>query len=162
VREYARKARIERLAPHDLGGHAQGFVMPPGANWNRFNFCSGTFPSKRPSAKEEFERQGARVGYAKELRPGGRLVVVLLGLADGGLSGFENIMDQANCVAACLILRNASEWCSALFLGDGAISSIPGPRFNQGSGTQPMYPLAVEWLTLLCPIHEERVNKSYN
>ncbi len=70
MREYARKARIERLAPHDLGGHAQGFVMPPGANWNRFNFCARArfHPNGRALGKE-FERQGARVGYAKELRP---------------------------------------------------------------------------------------------
>jgi hypothetical protein len=33
---------------------------------------------------------------ALELRPGGRLVVVLPGLDDGGKSGFEDLMDQAN------------------------------------------------------------------
>ena len=49
VREYARKAGIERLAPHDFGGHARGFAMLRAANWNRFSFCSGTFRSKRPN-----------------------------------------------------------------------------------------------------------------
>jgi hypothetical protein len=33
-----------------FGGHARGFVMLRAANWNRFNFYSGTFRSKLPSA----------------------------------------------------------------------------------------------------------------
>jgi hypothetical protein len=37
VREYARKASIERLAPHDLRGHVPGSVMPQVANSNRFS-----------------------------------------------------------------------------------------------------------------------------
>jgi SAM dependent carboxyl methyltransferase len=35
---------------------------------------------------------------AKELRPGGRLVVVVPGAGEDGVSGFENIMDHANAV----------------------------------------------------------------
>ena len=35
---------------------------------------------------------------AKELRPGGRLVVVVPGARDDGLSGFENFMNHANAV----------------------------------------------------------------
>ena len=56
--------------------------------------------------RAEFERQGAHDWEAflslraTELRPGGRLVVVLPALADDGSSGFENIMDQANAVLA--------------------------------------------------------------
>ncbi len=54
--------------------------------------------------RADFERQGAQDWEAflslraRELRPGGRLVVVLPALADDGFSGFENIMDQANAV----------------------------------------------------------------
>jgi hypothetical protein len=56
--------------------------------------------------RAEFERQGAHDWEAflslraTELRPGGRLVVVLPALADDGSSGFEKIMDQANAVLA--------------------------------------------------------------
>jgi hypothetical protein len=56
------------------------------------------------AVRAEFARQGAQDWEdflslrARELRPGGRLVIVLPALADDGLSGFENIMDQANAV----------------------------------------------------------------
>jgi hypothetical protein len=56
-----------------------------------------------------FERQGAHDWEAflslraRELRPGGRLVVVLPALAHDGSSGFENIMDQANAVLAEMV-----------------------------------------------------------
>ena len=54
--------------------------------------------------RDEFDRQAAKDWEtflslrARELRPGGRLVVVLPGLPDEGLSGFESIMDDANAV----------------------------------------------------------------
>ena len=54
--------------------------------------------------RSAFERQGAQDWEtflslrAKELRPGGRLVVVVLGAGEDGLSGFENFMDHANAV----------------------------------------------------------------
>ncbi|HEY3625024.1 MAG TPA: hypothetical protein VGL00_02035, partial [Terracidiphilus sp.] len=54
------------------------------------------------AVRKEFKRQAARDWQiflsmrARELKPGGHLVVVLPGLAEDGLSGFENIMDQAN------------------------------------------------------------------
>lgn len=53
----------------------------------------------------EFDRQAAKdwAGFlslrAKELRPGGRLVIVLPGLADDGSLGFTHLFDTAN---ACL------------------------------------------------------------
>lgn len=59
--------------------------------------------------RAEFERQGTRDWEdflslrARELRSGGRLVVVLPALADDGLSGFENIMDQANAALAEMV-----------------------------------------------------------
>ena len=51
-----------------------------------------------------FERQAAQDWEtflslrAKELRPGGQLVVVVPGTGENGLSGFENIMNHANAV----------------------------------------------------------------
>src|SRR5262249_31799935 len=57
--------------------------------------CSG-------SLRAEFDRQGAKDWEAflslraRELRSGGRLIVVLPGVADEGWSGFETIMDRAN------------------------------------------------------------------
>jgi hypothetical protein len=63
--------------------------------------------------RAEFDRQGA-VDWeaflkirASELRPGGRLIVVLPALADDGSSGFENIMDQANVVLAEMVDEGA-------------------------------------------------------
>jgi hypothetical protein len=56
------------------------------------------------SVRSEFERQSAKDWEtflslrAKELRPGGRLVVVLPALADDGSAGFEHIFQQANAV----------------------------------------------------------------
>jgi hypothetical protein len=98
-------------------------VLPPGSV--HLGWCSyaavwlsrvpalipGHFVSFRSSgtARAEFERQGARDWEtflslrARELRPGGRLVVVLPGLDDEGRSGFESIMDQANAVLAEMV-----------------------------------------------------------
>ncbi len=67
----------------------------------------------RGSVRAEFERQGAQDWEAflslraRELRPGGRLVVVLPAVADDGTSGFENIMDQANAVLAEMVADGA-------------------------------------------------------
>ena len=58
------------------------------------------------SVRAEFERQSAKDWEtflslrAKELRRGGRLVVVLPALADDGSAGFEHIFQQANAVLA--------------------------------------------------------------
>jgi len=49
VREYARKAGIERLAPHDLRRTCAGSAILRVANWSRFSFFSGMSPFKRPS-----------------------------------------------------------------------------------------------------------------
>jgi hypothetical protein len=65
------------------------------------------------AVRAEFARQGEQDWEAflslraKELRPGGRLIVVLPGLADDGLSGFENIMDQTNAVLAEMVADGA-------------------------------------------------------
>jgi hypothetical protein len=61
----------------------------------------------------EFERQAAQDWEAflslrsRELRKGGRLVVVLPALADDGTSGFENLMDEANAVLAEMVVDGA-------------------------------------------------------
>jgi hypothetical protein len=58
------------------------------------------------SVRAEFERQSAKDWEtflslrAKELRHGGRLVIVLPALADDGSAGFEHIFQQANAVLA--------------------------------------------------------------
>jgi len=71
----------------------------------------GHFVSFRSTdtVRAEFERQASQDWEiflslrARELRHGGRLVVVLPGLADDGTSGFENLMDQANSVLAQMV-----------------------------------------------------------
>jgi len=68
-------------------------------------------PRSAGAARAEFERQAARdweaflTLRARELRPGGRLVVVLPGVNDDGLSGFEGLMDHANEVLAEMVDR---------------------------------------------------------
>lgn len=63
--------------------------------------------------RAEFARQGALDWEAflslraRELRPGGRLVIVLPGIADDGVWGFENIMDQANAVLGEMVADGA-------------------------------------------------------
>lgn len=63
--------------------------------------------------RTEFERQRAQDWEsflslrATELVPGGRLVVVLPGVAGDGSSGFEGIMDHANAVLAEMVEEGA-------------------------------------------------------
>ena len=65
------------------------------------------------TVRAQFERQAADDWKeflslrASELLPGGRLVVVLPGLADDGSSGFEGIMDHANAVLAEMVEEGA-------------------------------------------------------
>ena len=78
------------------------------------------------AVRAEFDRQAAKDWEvflsmrARELRAGGRLVVVLPALADDGSSGFENIMDQANAVLGEMV-------------ADGAITSEERTRMVLGS-----------------------------
>jgi hypothetical protein len=95
-------SRVPTLIP----GH---FVSP---------FSSGT-------VREQFERQGERDWEAflslraRELGPGGRLVVVLPALADDGLSGLEPIFNQANAVLEEMVAAGEirSEERSRMVLG---------------------------------------------
>jgi integrase len=50
VREHARKAGIERLAPHDLRRTCARLCHSAGGELEQIQFLLGTCPSKRPSA----------------------------------------------------------------------------------------------------------------
>ena len=109
--------------PGAIGRSFYESVLPPGSvdlGWCSYAavwlsrvpaFITDHFVALRGTDREraEFERQGAQDWEAFlslraiELRPGGRLVVVLPALTDDGLSGFENIMDQANAVLAEMV-----------------------------------------------------------
>jgi len=113
--------------PGAIGRSFYESVLPPGSvelGWCSYaavwlsrvpTFIPDHFVSLRATGRvrAEFERQGAQDWEAFlslraiELRPGGRLVVVLPALTDDGLSGFENIMDQANAVLAEMVADGA-------------------------------------------------------
>src|SRR5215469_1553887 len=63
--------------------------------------------------RAEFDRQAAKDWEAflslraKELRPGGRLVIVLPGLADDGSSGFTHVVDETNAVLKEMVADGA-------------------------------------------------------
>jgi hypothetical protein len=71
----------------------------------------GHFVARRSTGLERaaFERQAAEDWEAflslraRELRLGGRLVIVLAALNDQGVSGLEDLMDHANAVLAELV-----------------------------------------------------------
>jgi SAM dependent carboxyl methyltransferase len=88
------------------------------------------------AAREAFERQAEQDWEtflslrARELRSGGRLVVVLAALNDDGISGLEDIFNRANAVLAEMSiqerfrLKSANEWCWELIQGEGRSSSL--------------------------------------
>jgi len=65
------------------------------------------------AVREQFDRQAATDWKtflslrASELKPGGRLIVVLPAIADNGQAGFEEIMNQANAAIAELVDEGA-------------------------------------------------------
>jgi hypothetical protein len=65
------------------------------------------------AVRAEFDRQGAQDWEAflslraAELRPGGRLIVVVPGVHENGATGFEGIMDHANEVLAQMVEQGA-------------------------------------------------------
>src|SRR6516225_3176046 len=102
--------------PAAIGRSFYQSVLPPGSvhlGWSSYaavwlseipTLIPGHFFPARSTGtvRTEFDRQGARDWEAflslraKELRPGGRLVVVLPALADDGSSGFTHVIDEAN------------------------------------------------------------------
>jgi hypothetical protein len=113
--------------PAAIGRTFYESVIPPGSvdlGWCSYaavwlsripTLIPGHFMSLRStgSVRAEFERQAKQDWEAflslraRELRLGGRLVVVLPAVADDGLSGFENVMDQANAVLAEMVADGA-------------------------------------------------------
>jgi hypothetical protein len=125
--------------PAAIGRSFYENVLPPGSvhlGWSSYaavwlshipTLIPGHFISFRStdSVRGEFQRQGAKdwetflALRARELRPGARLVVVLPALADDGVSGFENVMDQANAVLEEMVTAQAitSEERARMVLG---------------------------------------------
>lgn len=111
--------------PGAVGRSFYESVLPPGSvhlGWSSYAavwlsrvpaLIPGHFMPLRATgtARAEFARQAAQDWElflrlrARELRPGGRLVVVLPAVADDGLSGFEDIFDQANAVLAEMVVE---------------------------------------------------------
>lgn len=109
-------AEDRNVFPAAIGRSFYENVLPPGSvhlGWSSYAavwlsripaFIPGHFIYLRSTGtvRAEFDRQGTRdwEGFlslrAKELRPGGRLVVVLPALADDGSAGLEPIFDRAN------------------------------------------------------------------
>lgn len=113
--------------PGAIGRSFYENVLPPGSVHLGWSSYAAVWLSRVPAlipghfmpfrstgaVRAEFERQGAQDWNAflslraRELRPGGRLVVVLPALADDGLSGFEHVMDQANAVLSDMVADRA-------------------------------------------------------
>jgi long-chain acyl-CoA synthetase len=78
-------------------------------------FVSGHFRGDRGTATEvALFRQQAEKDWerflslrARELRPGGRLLLVAVGMNDDGKTGFETLMDEANAVLAEMVSEGA-------------------------------------------------------
>ena len=104
--------------PAAIGRSFYENVLPPGSVHLGWSSYAAVWLSRIPalipghffylfsasSVRADFERQAAKDWEAflslraRELRPGGRLVVVLPALADDGHVGLENIFQQANAV----------------------------------------------------------------
>ena len=126
--------------PAAIGRSFYQSVLPPGfvhLGWSSYaamwlsqipTLISGHFfpAHSRGMVRSEFDRQGAKDWEAflslraKELRPGGRLVVVLPGLADDGSSGFAHVIDEANAVLGEMV-------------SDGAITEEERSRMTVGN-----------------------------
>jgi hypothetical protein len=125
--------------PAAIGRSFYKSVLPPGSvhlGWCSYaavwlsevpTLIPGHFFAPRATGRvrAEFDRQGAKDWEsflslrARELHPGGRLVVVLPALADDGSSGFENIFDHANSVLGEMVADQAitSEERARMVLG---------------------------------------------
>jgi hypothetical protein len=126
--------------PAAIGRSFYENVLPPGSVHLAWSSYAAVWLSRIPTlipghffsahstgmVRAEFDRQGAQdweiflSQRSKELRAGGRLVVVLPGLADDGSSGFEPIFNQANAVLEEMV-------------GERAITSDERSRMSLGS-----------------------------
>jgi hypothetical protein len=113
--------------PSAIGRSFYENVLPPGSvhlGWSSFAAMwlsrfpasiRGHFMSIRSTGtvRDEFDRQAAQdwesflALRAKELRPGGRLVVVLPGVSDDGWTGLEPLFDHANVALAEMVEEGA-------------------------------------------------------
>ncbi len=125
--------------PAAIGRSFYENVMPPGSVHFGWSSYAAVWLSRIPTlipghffpahstgtVRAEFDRQAARDWEAflslraKELRAGGRLVVVLPALADDGLSGFQHLFDEANAALGEMVAHGeiTSEERSRMVLG---------------------------------------------
>jgi hypothetical protein len=110
-----------------IGRSFYGSVLPPGSvdiGWSSYAaMWISRIPTLIPdhffvfastgAVRAEFDRQGTQDWEtflslrAAELRPGGRLVVVVPGVHENGTSGFEGIMNHANEVLVDMVTEGA-------------------------------------------------------
>jgi len=113
--------------PAAIGRSFYESILPPGSVHFGWSSYAAQFLSRIPvlipghffpahstgKVRTEFERQAAKDWEAflslraRELRPGGRLVVVLPGLADDGSSGFNHVVDETNVVLKEMVADGA-------------------------------------------------------
>lgn len=125
--------------PAAIGRSFYESVLPPGSVHLGWSSYAAMWLSRIPTlipghffpahstgtVRAEFDRQGAKDWEAflslraKELRPGGRLVVVLPGLADDGSSGFTHLVDETNAALEEMVADGAiaAEERSRMVLG---------------------------------------------
>jgi len=125
--------------PAAIGKSFYENVLPPSSVYLGWSSYAAVWLSRVPAlipghffpacatgrVRDEFDRQAAKDWEsflslrARELRPGGRLVVVLPALPDVGLSGFESIMDEANAVLGEMVADGSitSEERAGMVLG---------------------------------------------
>jgi len=116
-----------QVFPCAIGRSFYGNVLPPNSVDVGWSSYSAMWISKIPVAipdhffvfaskggiRAEFDRQGASDWKtflslrAAEMRPGGRLIVVVPGVHEDGTTGFEGIMDSANDVLAEMVSEGA-------------------------------------------------------
>src|SRR5215469_1161544 len=113
--------------PAAIGRSFYQSVLPPGSVHLGWSSYAAMWLSRIPAlipghffpahstgmVRAEFDRQGVKDWEAflslraKELCPGGRLVVVLPALADDGSSGFTHVIDEANAALAEMVADGA-------------------------------------------------------
>jgi len=169
--------------PCAIGRSFYGNVLPPEAvdiGWSSYAVVwlsriptpiPGHFHSARSTGavRAEFDRQGVQDWEsflslrAKELRPGGHLMVVLPRVADSGeLPGFLDLLDQANIVLAEMVAQGAitSDERARMVLGSYARArrDLLAPFDAQGRFRQ----LIVKYCETLAPVDAAWVNYQHD